>query len=575
MKRRLAAILAADVCAYSALVQRNELKTVQTVRGHISAFEPQISLHHGRVVKTMGDGFLAEFSSVVDAVSCAALLQKIAGERNARVSKADQAIFRMGVHAGDILEEEGDIYGDGVNIASRLEGIASPGSVAISSKVFEDVERRVDLVFEDLGPKMLKNIDKPVRVYQLSAGDEHRPQSQHPDLPEKPSIAVLPLQVFSLGDENEFLADGLTEDLTTVLSGVPWLFVIARNSAFTYKGLSVGIREIGTELGVKYIVQGSLQRSGDLVRVSTQLVDTSDQRQIWAGRYGGEVKDIFDLQDGVVEEIVKAIAPQVHAIEIQRSVRKRPRERSAYDLFLSALGALNKAKVTEAEEALEDAIRTYPDYASAKAVLAWCTTLRVAWQSSKKSDALIEQGVELCRDALDSPQCDIETRAYAGYTMAFHFHDVPRGKSLVAEAVDQCPSFAWAWTSRSMLESFFGDPEQGIEYGETALRLNHLDPLVFRIYLALTNCYTGLKDSENALVCAEKGLLRNPNVVGLQALKIIALSRLGRLAEAKNEATSLMGRHPEFRVSKFMYHTGRFANVSDTGDDLLTSGLPN
>jgi adenylate cyclase len=574
LKRRLAAILAADVCGYSALVQRDELGTVQIVRGHINAFEPQISLHHGRVVKTMGDGFLAEFPSVVDAVACAAMLQKIARERNDRFAQTDQAIFRMGVHAGDILEEEEDIFGDGVNIASRLEGIAAPGTVAISSKVFEDVERRIDLNFDDLGPKKLKNIEKPVHVYQLTADSDDLRRQHPPDLPDKPSVAVLPLQIFSAGDDNEFLADGLTEDLTTVLTGVPWLFVIAHNSAFTYKGLSVDICEIGKELGVKYIVQGSLRKSGDMVRVSVQLVDASDRRQIWAGRYGGEVKDIFDLQDGVVEQIVTAIAPQVQTIEIQRSVRKRPRERSAYDLFLSALGALNSAKVAEAEQALQDAVDINNDYASAKAVLAWCTTLRVAWQSSEKSDALVQQGIMLCREALDSSQCDIEARAYAGYTMAFHFHDIARGKSLLAEAVEQCPSFAWAWTSRSMLESFFGDPSVGVEYGKTALRLNHLDPLVFRIYLALTNCYTGLRDSENALVCANKGLLRNPNVVGLQALKIVALSRLGQEANAKNEAQSLIARHPEFRVSKFLYHTGKFANVSDTGDDLLASGLP-
>ena len=575
MKRRLAAILAADVSGYSALVQNDEINAVRTVRGHISAFEPQIALHHGRMVKTMGDGFLAEFGSVVDAVACAAVLQSVALERNDKLALPGQAVFRMGVHAGDILEEDGDIFGDGVNIAARLEGIAVPGSVVISAKVFEDIDRRLDLTFRDIGSKNLKNIDKPIRAYQLETGDERPERQVHPDLPDKPSIAVLPFKVYSAGDEDEFLADGLAEDLTTVLSGVPWLFVIARNSAFTYKGLAVDIHDVGAELGVRYIFEGSLRRSGDRVRVSVQLVDASDRRQIWADRYDGELSDIFDFQDTIIDKIATTIAPQLQALEIQRSMRKRPTDRSAYELFLSALGSLNSAKITEAEKTLQSALDIYSDYASAKAVLAWCTTLRVAWQSSETTDALRDKGIALCRDALDSPQCDVETRAYAGYSMAFHFYDIERGKELVADAVEECPSFAWAWVSRSMLESFFGDPAKGVEFGETALRLNHMDPLVFRTYMALTNCYVGLNDNDNALACAERGLLRNPNIVGLQVLKTLALTRLGRQSEATAEASALIGRHPGFRVSKFMFHTGKFTNISNAQDELLASGLPN
>lgn len=574
MKRRLAAILAADVADYGALVQSDEMNAVRTVRGHISAFEPQIALHHGRMVKTMGDGFLAEFGSVVDAVACAAILQKIALERNHKLSTPERAVFRMGVHAGDILEEAEDIFGDGVNIAARLESLAAPGSVLISAKVFEDVDRRLDLVFKDLGLKALKNIEKPVQVYQLETDGVHPVSLAHPELPEKPSIAILPFKVFSNGDEDEFLADSLAEDLTTVLSGVPWLFVIARNSSFTYKGLVVDIREIGAELGVRYIVEGSLRWSADRIRVSVQLADASDRRQIWADRYDGQLDDIFEFQDIVTSKIATTIAPQLQALEIQRSMRKRPTDRSAYELFLSALGCLNSARITEAEQILESVIQAYPDYASAKAVLAWCTTLRVAWQSADESDALREKGVALARAALGSAQCDVETRAYAGYAIAFHFYDIERGKELVAEAVELCPSFAWAWVSRALLEAFFGDPAKGIAYGETALRLNHLDPLVFRTYMALTNCYIGLGDNVNALGHAERGLLRNPNIVGLQVLKTVALHRLGQQSGATAEAANLIGRHPGFRVSKFTLHTGKFANISDVAGALLASGLP-
>jgi adenylate cyclase len=426
MRRRLAAILAADVVGYSAMVQRDEVGAIQTVRGHISSFEPHIALHHGRIVKKMGDGFLAEFSSVVEAVGCAAVLQKTTAERNQNLDPSAQGIFRIGVHAGDIIEDENDIFGDGVNIASRLEGIAAPGSIAISAKVFEDVDGRLDLAFRDRGLQILKNIQRPIRVYDVDPGAAAAPERPQPELPDKPSIAVLPLQTFSAEIDDDFLADGLTEDLTTALSSVPWLFVIARNSAFTYKGLAVDIRQISRELGVRYIVEGSVRRSGNRIRISAQLADATDGRHIWTDRYDGQLEDVFDLQDRIVSETVRAIAPQIQSAEIQKSVRKRPDDRTSYDLYLNALGHLNSARIDEAENLLAQAIAINPHYASAKAILAWCTTLRVAWESTK-DDALRETGIRLCGEALESAQRDVETEAYSGYTLGFHTHDVERG----------------------------------------------------------------------------------------------------------------------------------------------------
>ncbi len=574
LKRRLAAILAADVADYSALSQRDELGTIRTVRGHLGAFEPPVALHHGRIVKTMGDGFLAEFSSVVDAVACADILQKVAADRNQTLAPADRAIFRMGIHAGDILEEDGDIFGDGVNIASRLESIAAPGTVTVSSKVHEDVDRRLQLDFTDLGPVQLKNIEKPVHVFQLKVGGGAEPVQPLPDLPEKPSIAVLPMQTMGTELDDEYLADGLAEDLTTVLSGVPWLFVIARNSAFTYKGLTTDTRQIGAELGVRYVVEGSLRRSGNRVRISVQLADTLDGRQIWAERYDSELEDVFELQDRIVAEIARVIAPQIQAIEIQKSARKRPTDLTAYDLYLNALGMLNSARIADAEVLLEKAVEAYPDYASAKAILSWCTTLHVAWQTSEAAESIIEKGIRLCHEAMDSPQCDVETQAYAGYTMAFHSHDIDRGMSLLANAVDACPSFAWAWVSRSYLETFFGDPALGVEYGEVALRLNPRDPLIFRIYLALANAHIALHQHPKALDSADKGLRRNSGIMGLRVLKILALQRMDRLEDAREEASTLLRRHPDFRVSRFISTAGKFSHLSNSSEDLLAVGLP-
>jgi len=575
LKRRLAAILAADVVGYSAMVQRDEVGAVQTVKGHIGAFEPHLALHDGRIVKKMGDGFLAEFTSVVEAVACAVELQKTAVARNQSLGSADQAVFRIGVHAGDIIEDDNDIFGDGVNIAARLEGIAAPGSIAISSKVFEDIDGRLDLAFKDRGLQTLKNIQRPVKVFEIDIGAAVVPQRPQPDLPDKPSIAILPLQTFSGNVEDEFLADGLTEDLTTALSSVPWLFVIARNSAFTYKGLAMDVRRIGQELGVRYIVEGSVRRSGSRVRISAQLADATDGKQIWAGKYDGQIEDVFDLQDRIVEETVRVVAPQIQTAEMKRSARKRPDDRTSYELYLDALSHLNCARIGEAEVRLQEAIAIYPDYASAKAILAWCTTLRVAWQSSSEDEkALRDKGARLCHEALESAQRDIETEAYAGYTLAFHIRDVLLGMELVASAVEECPSFAWACTSRSFLESFFGDPHTALEFAERALRLNPRDPLIFRVYHAMTTAYIGTRDFQKALETAREGLKYNPNILALELQKISALVRMRCIEEARAEAENLLIRHPEFRISRFLIYRGKFQSSAGMAEDFRASGLP-
>lgn len=393
-------------------------------------------------------------------------------------------------------------------------------------------------------------------------------------MPDKPSIAVLPLQTFSGNPDDDFLADGLTEDLTTALASVPWLFVIARNSAFTYKGLAVDIRHIGRDLGVRYVVEGSVRRAGDRARITAQLVDCLEGKHIWADKFDGTVADVFDLQDRIVEEIVRAVAPQVQSAEMQKSARKRPTDRTSYDLYLGALGHLNTGRIAEAEALLESAVAANPEFASAKAVLGWCTTLRVAWRSEDKEEALRDKGEKLSREALESAERNIETEAYAGYTLGFHLRDIPLGMELVAGAAEQCPSFAWAWTSRSFLESFFGDPHRGLEFAERALRLNPRDPLIFRVYRAITTACIGTGDYQRALDMAREGLKYNGSILALHLQKISALARMQRLDEARAEATSVLKRHPDFRVSRFLEYRGRFNSSAGMADDLRASGLP-
>ena len=311
----------------------------------MNALEPIIGLNGGRIVKMTGDGFLAEFSSVVDAVSCAAAMQRQMAARNRDQPKDRQLIFRMGVHVGDIIVDGDDILGDGVNIAARLEGIAEPGGVAVSGRVYEDVVNKLDLTFEDLGLRELKNIARPVTVYAIAI---ETPTAERPKLalPDRPSVAVLAFENLSTDAEQEYFADGVTEDIITALSYVPWLFVIARNSSFSYKGLAVDVRKIGRELGVRYILEGSVRRGGNRLRVTGQLVDAETGNHLWANHYDGTPEDVFDLQDRITEEVVGAIAPEIRSAEIARAKTKRPDSLDAYDYFLKALAAIDDAEQT-------------------------------------------------------------------------------------------------------------------------------------------------------------------------------------------------------------------------------------
>lgn len=394
------------------------------------------------------------------------------------------------------------------------------------------------------------------------------------DFPDKPSIAVLPLKLLSSNLEDAFLAEGLTEDLTTGLSGVPWLFVIAQSSAFTYSGRPIDVRQISQELGVRYILEGSVRRSGNRIRISAQLADATNGLQIWSHRYDGPLEDVFDFQDRIVREVVTAIGPKIQLAEIQKSIRKRPDDRSSYDIYLSALNQLNLMRVDDAQVLLLKALEDYPDYAGAKAMLAWCTTLRIAWRSKSKHEELRNKSEKYCVEALVSEQRDIETEAYAGYALAFHLHNKDFGMELVANAVEHCPSFSWAWTSRSFLESFFGDPERGLVFGKRALRLNPRGPLVFRTLHAVATAYIGICEYEKALESAQEGLNFCPNITSLQVKKISALVKMDRIQEARSEAESLLNYFPEFQASRFLSFREQFNNSDGIAEDLRASGLP-
>jgi len=370
--RRLAAILAADVAGYSRLMgadKEGTLARLKTLRREL--YDPKIKEHRGRVVKTTGDGLLLEFASVVDAVRCAVEVQQTMAERDANVPEAQRIEFRMGINLGDIIRDGRDIYGDGVNIAARLEALADPGGICISALVHDQVRDKLDVAFEDMGEQQVKNIARPIRVYRILLG-EAAAMPERPPLPllEEPSLAVLPFQNLSGDPEQEYFADGMVEEITTAIARLPWLFVIARNSSFTYKGKPVDVKQVARELGVRYVLEGSVRKGGDRVRITAQLIDTANAAHIWADRFDGALDDIFELQDQVASSVVGAIEPKLRQSETERAIRKPTENLGAYDLYLRALAEFQKFTESGWDAAvvlLTRALAIDPDYAPAAA----------------------------------------------------------------------------------------------------------------------------------------------------------------------------------------------------------------
>src|SRR5712672_3481996 len=342
--RRLAAILVADVAGYARLIGADEQGTLERLKAIRSeVVDPGIAAHNGRIVKTTGDGLLAEFGSTVDALHCAQAIQAEMAEHDAGLAPEGRIEFRIGIHQGDIVVEDDDIFGDGVNIAARLEGLAEPGGICVSARVQEDVAGRLDLNFDDLGEQNVKNIVRPIRVYRVRlATAENTPKVMPTEsgpaltLPDKPSIAVLPFANMSGDPEQEYFADGMVEEIITALSRIRWLFVIARNSSFTYKSQAIDVKKVGRELGVRYVLEGSVRKASGRVRVTAQLIDTHSGRHLWADHFDGSLEDVFDLQDKVASSVAGVIEPTLQAAETARSAQRLTSDLGAYDLYLRA-----------------------------------------------------------------------------------------------------------------------------------------------------------------------------------------------------------------------------------------------
>jgi TolB-like protein/Flp pilus assembly protein TadD len=540
-ERRLAAILAGDVAGYSRLMGADEEGTLSRLNAHRHEFlDPKIAEHRGRVVKRTGDGILIEFGSVVDAARCAVDIQSGMAERNAPVAQDQRIEIRIGIHMGDILIEDGDIFGDGVNIAARLEGIATPGGICISDDAYRQVRGKLDVNFRDIGEQELKNIARPVRVYRAQLGNEPD-EIAAPALPDKPSIAVLPFQNMSGDPEQDYFADGVVEDIITGLSRIKWFFVIARNSSFTYKGQAVDVKKVGRELGVRYVLEGSVRKAGGRIRITGQLIDASTGTHVWAERYDGAVDDIFDFQDQITASVIGALEPSLRQAEIERARRKHPGNLDAYDLYLHALPYAYANSPDDGREALrllEQALRLDPAYAAAHGIAAWCHEQlynRTGFKEENKAAALRH-----AQAAITHGGDDATALCMAGFTLAMVARDNETGLNAIDRALALNTSYATGFAFSAIVRAFAGQYETAVEHALRAIRLNPLDPMGSQPYTSLTFAYLPLGKFEEAAAAAAKAIQLNPKFSYAHAMNVISLVKLGRTDAARAAAARLL-----------------------------------
>jgi adenylate cyclase len=487
--RKLAAILAADVASYSRLMGADEEGTLERLKAHRrELIDPKIAEHHGRIVKTTGDGILIEFPSVVEAVRCAVEVLQGMAERNADVPEDRRITFRVGVNLGDIIIDADDIYGDGVNIAARLEAMAEPGTVCISATGWEHARGKVPFGADDLGEHQLKNIERPIRVFRIAGGASATATRKPLPLPDKPSVAVLPFTNMSGDPEQEYFADGMVEDIISGLSRIGWLFVIARNSSFTYKGKTVDVKQVGRELGVRYVLEGSVRKGGSRVRITGQLVDATTGGHIWVDRFDGTLEDVFDLQDRVTASVVGAIEPRLQRVEIERAGRKPTESLDAYDYFLRGMASLHRFtrdSLLDARGLYQRATELDPNYASPYGMAAWCI-LRCrlnGWLADP--DCEIADGVRLARRAAALGKDDPTALWSSGGSLARLAGEVETGTAHIDRALVLNPNLAAAWSASGWSRIFLGEPADAIEHFARAMRLSPLDPLAYFAYTGM------------------------------------------------------------------------------------------
>jgi TolB-like protein/class 3 adenylate cyclase len=591
VERRLAAILAADIAGYSRLMGTNEEGTLARLKLITTALvAPTIEAHRGHIVKTTGDGMLVEFASAVDAVRCAVEIQGSVAGQNAALPQDQMIEFRIGIHVGDIIFDNGDIFGDGVNIAARLEGIAEPGGVCMSDDAYRLVRGKVEIACDDMGQQSLKNIAEPMRAWRMRlVGQARSAAMAHPTMnrpqvlptPDKPSIAVLAFQNMSGDPEQEYFADGMAEDIITALSRFRALFVIARNSSFTYKARAVDVKQVGCELGVRYVLEGSVRKAANRVRITGQLVDTATGAHLWADRFDGGLGDIFDLQDQVTERVVGAIAPAVEKAEIERAKRKPTESLDAYSLYLRGLSRLhqygNRQANDEALRLFKSAIELDPDFASAYGRAAFCHLIaKINGWISDTANAIAEVK-RLTQRAVEVGKHDAIALGAGGNALAFVVGDLGVGAGLVDRALTLNSNLAESWNFGGWVKIWLGEPETAIERFARAMHLSPLDPWLMAMRAGTAYAHFFLDRHEEASSWGALALQCSPDYP--PGLRIVAASNAmaGRPEQAHKAMARLRELNPTLRLSNLKDVLGPYRRAEDVAryeEGLRRAGLP-
>jgi len=581
MRQRLAAILAADVAGYSRLMAADERATVSALDAARGIFRRLIESNQGRVVDMAGDSVLAVFDTASGAVSAALAAQEELAQAVEPLPEERRMRFRIGVHLGDMIEKaDGTVYGDGVNIAARLEALAEPGGITVSEAVQMAQRNRSAVAFEDQGEHAVKNIAHPVRAFRVRAADEDAPAPRARPalaLPDKPSIAVLPFDNMSGDPEQEFFADNVVEAITATLSRIRSFFVIARNSAFLYKGKGVDVQQVGRDLGVRYVLEGSVQKAGNRLRITVQLIDAATGTHVWADRVDGTLEDVFDLQDRITERVAGELQPSIRLAEIERARRKRPQDMGAYDYTMRAMPlvwVLEKRASEEALELLGQALAIDPEYPLALSLAGWCYAQRSVYNWTDDIDSARSNALKHAEKAAELGSDDPLILAVLGAVHCF-LRNNGTARVMLERAVALDPNAAWAWSRLGWVENYSDRPERAVAHFEHALRLSPLDPMNFNNYVGLGSASEVAGRYDDAVAYYRRALQERPHAEWIVRNLVSALAGAGRMEEAAVELRRLMAAYPDLTVTRFkeaMVFSP--ATLDRMGANLRKAGLP-
>jgi adenylate cyclase len=549
VERRLAAILSADVAGYSRLMGADEEGTLVALKAcRRELIDPKIAEHRGRIVKITGDGALVEFASAVDAVRCAVDIQRAMAGRHAGISEERRIEFRIGINVGDIIIDEGDIYGDGVNIAARVETLARSGGVSLSDAAYQQIKGKLDLEVSDMGEQQLKNIAQPVRVYSVRLdGASVRPALA---LPDKPSIAVLPFTNMSGDHEQEYFSDGITEDIITALSRLRWFFVIARNSTFVYKGKAVDVTQVGREFGVRYVLEGSVRKSGQRVRITCQLIDAITGKHIWAERYDHELTDIFAVQDEITKSVTAAIEPKLLAAEGMRAESRSVEDLNAWDIVARAVSHFWKLTAADSKTAiaiLRQAVERFPAYAPAHSMLAFAMLVseHAAWLPAGGER---EYAGRLAHRAAELDDGDPWAYLALGH-LAFMERQTDQAVRQFQVALDLNPNFAAAHGYVGWALVFDGQSEKALRCFEQAMRMSPRDPLNAFFLAGVSAAHYLAGRYNEAVGWARQAIQQRPGILGGHRILSASLAQAGSMEEAKVAMNHLRQLHPDISIA--------------------------